>query len=161
MFQKQVETAQALGVAGHIAQGRGSYFNTISGICADDKVEVGHFVIRGDKEGEFKGVKGATLTAASKIAGVAIFDNFQSANGDSAVKAKGASVTVLNEGSVFIEAQVVAKAGQFVSVRMANGSLFIGDTTTVEGAVFTGFVVVKGNGEAKRGVIEISTAGAR
>lgn len=158
MFQKQVETAQALGVAGHIAQGRGSYFNTISGICADDKVEVGYFVQRGDKEGEFKGVRGSAVT---KVAGVAIFDNFQSANGDSAIKAKGANVTVLNEGSVFIEAQAVAKAGQFVGVKSADGSLIFNDTTTITGGVFTGFVVVKGNDEAKRGVIEISTAGAR
>lgn len=157
MFQKQVETAQALGVAGHIAQGRGSYFNTISGICADDKVEVGYFVQRGDKEGEFKGVKGVAVT---KVAGVAIFDNFQSANGDSAVKAKGATVTVLNEGSVFIEAQVAAKAGQFVGVKSTDGSLIFSDTSTITSGVFTGFVVVKGNGEAKRGVIEISTAGA-
>lgn len=158
MFQKQVETAQALGVAGHIAQGRGSYFNTISGICADDKVEVGYFVQRGDNEGEFKGVKGVAVT---KVAGVAIFDNFQSANGDSAVKAKGADVTILNEGSVFIEAQAVAKAGQFVFVKSADGSLKFNDVDTLTDFVFTGFVVVKGNGEAKRGVIEISTAGAR
>lgn len=158
MFQKQVETAQALGVAGHIAQGRGSYFNTISGICADDKVEIGYFVQRGDKEGEFKGVKGGAVT---KVAGVAIFDNFQSANGDSAVKSKGANVTILNEGSVFIEATADAKAGQFVGVSSANGSLIFSDTSTITSGVFTGFVVVKGNGEAKRGVIEISTAGAR
>lgn len=158
MFQKQVETAQALGVAGHIAQGRGSYFNTISGICADDKVEVGYFVQRGDKEDEFKGVRGSAVT---KVAGVAIFDNFQSANGDSAVKAKGANVTVLNEGSVFIEASEIAKAGQFVGVKSADGSLIFSDTTTITSGVYTGFVVVKGNGEAKRGVIEISTAGAR
>lgn len=159
MFQKQVETAQALGVAGHIAQGRGSYFNTISGICADDKVEVGYFVQRGDNEGEFKGVKDSQVT--KKVAGVAIFDNFQSANGNSAAKAKGANVTVLNEGSVFIEAQVVAEAGQFVGVKSTDGSLIFNDTTTITDGVYTGFVVVKGNGEAERGVIEISTAGAR
>lgn len=158
MFQKQVETAQALGVAGHIAQGRSSYFNTISGICADDKVEVGYFVQRGDKEGEFKGVKGSAVT---KVAGVAIFDNFQSANGDSAVKAKGANVTILNEGSVFIETSVTATAGQFVGVKNTDGSLTFSDTTTITDGVFTGFIVVKGNSEAKRGVIEISTAGAR
>lgn len=158
MFQKKVETAQALGVAGHIAQGRGSYFNTISGICADDKVEIGYFVQRGDNEGEFKGVRGSAVT---KVAGVAIFDNFQSANGDSAVKAKGANVTVLNEGSVFIETEKQAKAGQFVAVKNTDGSLLFADTDTITGGVFTGFVVVKGNGEAKRGVIEISTAGAR
>lgn len=158
MFQKEVNTAQALGVAGHIAQGRGSYFNTVSGICADDKVEVGYFVQRGDNEGEFKGVRGSAVT---KVAGVAIFDNFQSANGDSAVKAKGVSVTILNEGSVFIEANTVAKAGQFVCVKSADGSLIFGDTITITDGVFTGFVVVKGNDEGKRGVIEISTAGAR
>lgn len=158
MFQKQVETAQALGVAGHIAQGRGSYFNTISGICADDKVEVGYFVQRGTNEGEFKGVKGQAVT---KVAGVAIFDNFQSANGSSATKEKGANVTVLNEGSVFIEAQAVATAGQFVFVKSDDGSLAFDDTNTKADHTATGFIVVKGNGEAKRGVIEISTAGAR
>lgn len=158
MFQKQVETAQALGVAGHIAQGRGSYFNTISGICADDKVEVGYFVQRGTNEGEFKGVKGQAVT---KVAGVAIFDNFQSANGSSAVKEKGANVTVLNEGSVFIETTSQATAGQFVFVKSADGSLAFDDTNTKANHTATGFIVVKGNGEAKRGVIEISTAGAR
>lgn len=158
MFQKQVETAQALGVAGHIAQGRGSYFNTISGICADDKVEVGYFVQRGDKEGEFKGVKGVAVT---KVAGVAIFDNFQSANGSSATKEKGANVTVLNEGSVFIETTSQATAGQFVFVKNDNGDLAFDNTNTKADHTFTGFIVVKGNGEAKRGVIEISTAGAR
>lgn len=160
MFQKQVETTQAFGVAGHIAQGRGSYFNTISGICADDKVEVGYFVQIGDKEGEFKGVKGAAVV--TKVAGVAIFDNFQSANGNSAVKAKGENVTVLNEGSVFIETQKVAKAGQFVFVNKTDGVLAFNDTTTATTTdIYTGFVVVKGNDEEKRGVIEISTAGAR
>ena len=158
MFQKQVETAQALGVAGHIAQGRSSYFNTISGICADDKVEIGYFVQRGNKEGEFKGVKDSAVT---KVAGVAIFDNFQSANGDSAVKAKGANVTILNEGSVFIETSAIATAGQFVFVKSADGSLVFDDTNTKTDHTFTGFIVVKGNSEAKRGVIEISTAGAR
>lgn len=158
MFQKQVETAQALGVAGHIAQGRGSYFNTISGICADDKVEVGYFVQRGNKEGEFKGVRGQSAT---KVAGVAIFDNFQSANGSSALKAKGENVTILNEGSVFIETTATATAGQFVFVKTADGSLAFDDTNTKTDHIFTGFIVVKGSAEAKRGVIEISTAGAR
>lgn len=158
MFQKQVETAQALGVAGHIAQGRGSYFNTISGICADDKVEVGYFVQRGNKEGEFKGVRGASVI---KVAGVAIFDNFQSANGSSAVKAKGENVTILNEGSVFIETTATATAGQFVFVKDTDGSLAFDNTNTKTDHTFTGFVVVKGNSEEKRGVIEISTAGAR
>ena len=159
MFQKQVETAQALGVAGHIAQGRGSYFNTISGICADDKVEVGYFVKRGDNEGEFKGVKGV---APGKIVGVAVFDNFQSAEGSSVTKAKGETVTVLNEGSVFIETDKAAKVGQFVSLSNDSGEMFFGDTpTTDKSGVATGFIVVKGNSETKRGVIEISTAGAR
>lgn len=159
MFQKQVETAQALGVAGHIAQGRGSYFNTISGICVDDKVEVGYFVQRGDNEGEFKGVRGAT--GITKVAGVAIFDNFQSADGSSAVKAKGANVTILNEGSVFIETQKVAKAGQFVFVKSTDGSLAFDNNNTLTEHTSTGFIVVKGNDKEARGVIEISTAGAR
>ncbi len=159
MFQKQVETAQALGVAGHIAQGRSSYFNTISGICADDKVEVGFFVQRGDNEGEFKGVKGVAVT---KVAGVAIFDNFQSANGSSVKKAKGEIVTILNEGSVFIETTKLAKAGQFVTLASTNGEVnFLDSLASIGLGVNTGFIVVKGNSEAKRGVIEISTAGAR
>ncbi len=159
MLQKEVNAIQALGVAGQISKARDSFFNTISGVCVDDKVEVGYFVQAGDNEGEVKGVKGAAVSGA--ILGVVIFDNFADGASDSAVKASGASVTILNEGSVFIETDKTAKAGQYVGVSTTDGNLAFGDSTTITGAKYTGFVVVKGNGADERGVIEISTAGAR
>ena len=159
MLQNSVNSAQALGVAGQISKARDSFFNTIGGVCVDDKVEVGYFVQAGDNEGEVKGVKGAAVSGA--ILGVVIFDNFADGAGDSVSKANGASVTILNEGSVFIETTATAKAGQFVGVKTADGSLVFGDSTTIADAAYTGFKVVKGNASAERGVIEISTAGAR
>lgn len=157
MLQNKVNATQALGVAGHIARGRSSYFNTISGVCADDKVKIGYFVQAGDNEGEVKGVDGVAVTKA--ILGVAVFDNFQDGSGDSALKAQGATVTILNAGSVFIETELQATANQYVGVKTTDGSLAFGDSKTISGATYTGFKVVKGNESATRGVIEISTAG--
>lgn len=158
MLQNEVKSTQALGVAGYIARGRDSYFNTIGGVCADEKVEVGYFVQRGDNEGEFKGVKGNAVT---NIAGVAIFDNFKDSVGDTPLKNKGDTIAVLNAGSVYIETSAIATAGQFVGVSATDGSLQFADDKTFTGGVFTGFQVVKGNSTATKGVIEISTAGVK
>lgn len=158
MLQNEVKSTQALGVAGYIARGRDSYFNTIGGVCADEKVEVGYFVQRGDNEGEFKGVKGNAVT---NIAGVAIFDNFKDSVGDTPLKNKGDTIAVLNAGSVYIETSAVAKAGQFVGVATKDGALIFSDTKEIASGVFTGFMVVKGNSTATKGVIEISTAGVK
>ncbi len=158
MLQSEVKATQALGVAGSIANGYDSYRNTISGVCADDKVEVGYFVQRGDNEGEFKGVKGVATTA---VAGVAIFDNFKDSASDTSLKNKGDTLCVLNAGSVYIETTAIAKAGQYVGVSTEDGSLMFGDTSTFTKGVFTGFQVVVGNATATRGVIVISTAGVK
>lgn len=158
MLQNEVKSTQALGVAGYIARGRDSYFNTIGGVCADEKVEVGYFVQRGDNEGEFKGVKGNAVT---NIAGVAIFDNFKDSVGDTSLKNKGDTIAVLNAGSVYIETSAVATAGQFVGVATKDGALIFSDTKEITSGVFTGFMVVKGNSTATKGVIEISTAGVK
>ena len=158
MLQNEVKSTQALGVAGYIARGRDSYFNTIGGVCADEKVEVGYFVQRGDNEGEFKGVKG---NAVANVAGVAIFDNFKDSVGDTSLKNKGDTIAVLNAGSVYIETSAVAKVGQFVGVATKDGALIFSDTKEITGGVFTGFMVVKGNASATKGVIEISTAGVK
>lgn len=157
MLQNQVNKVQALGTAGNVSRGRDSYFNTIGGVCEDDKVVVGYFAQSGTNEGEIKGVKGVAVSGS--ILGVVIFDNFQDGVSDNTIKSKGETATILNVGNVFIESDIVAKAGQYVGVKTADGSLVFSDSTTITSGVFTGFKVAKGNASAGRGVIEITTAG--
>lgn len=157
MLQSQVNKIQALGVAGNVSRGRDSYFNTIGGVCVDNAVVVGYFAQSATNEGEIKGVKGKAVDGS--ILGVVIFDNFQDGVTDATNKGIGENATILNVGNVFIESDVVAKAGQYVGVKTADGSLVFSDTTTITSGVFTGFKVAKGNASAGRGVIEITTAG--
>lgn len=155
MLQNQVNSAQALGVAGQISRGRDSYFNTISGVAADANVKIGGFVLFGTNEGEFVGLGGDVAASEANVAGVCIFDNFRDGS-EGNDKAKGDTITILTAGSVFVETESVAKAGQFVGIK--SGAVVFGDSKTATDTIFTGFRVIKGNDSASRGVIEISTA---
>lgn len=155
-LQKQVNQAQALGFGGQVAKGRNSYFQTTSGVAVDDKVVIGSFVQTTDKEGEFKGV-GQAIVAGQKIAGLAIFDNFRDGSADSASVAKGDTFTILQVGSAYIETSEVAKAGQKVVINTTGAVKFV-DSITAE--TNTGFIVERGNAEAKAGVVLITTARA-
>lgn len=158
MLQSKVNQTQALGTAGSVSRARDSYFNTVGAVCVDDSVQVGYFAQSGTNEGEIKGVKGQAVSG--NIVGVVIFDEFKDGSADALTKAKGETATVLNVGNVYIESDIVAKAGQYVGVKTADGGLAFGDSTTITSAKYTGFKVVKGNASAGRGVIEITTAGA-
>lgn len=154
-LQKQVNQAQALGFGGQVAKGRDSYFQTTSGVAVDENVKIGSFVQTTDKEGEFKGL-GANV---EKIAGLAIFDNFRDGSADSASVAKGDTFTILQVGSAFIETSKQAKAGQKVAIKTADGAVEFVDS--IESThTNTGFIVEKGNAEAKAGVVLITTARA-
>lgn len=153
-LQKQVNQAQALGFGGQVAKGRDSYFQTTSGVAVDDKVVIGSFVQTTDKEGEYKGV-GQAVTG--KIAGLAVFDNFRDGSADSASVAKGDTFTILQIGSAYIETDKTATAGQKVAIDSTGVVTFV-DTITAEKN--TGFIVEKGNAEAKAGVVLITTARA-
>ena len=154
-LQNKVNSTQALGFAGQIAQARHSFFNTISGVVTDDNVKIGEFV-QAVKEGEVKGANGQAITG--KILGLAVFENFQNDNGDSAVVEKGNNVTILNAGSAYIATSLQAKQGQAVLLKIADGSLVFDNDKAKEDYTFTGFVVAKGNTSAESGVVEITTA---
>lgn len=157
-LQKQVNQAQALGFGGQVAKGRDSYFQTTSGVAVDDKVVIGSFVQTTSKEGEFKGV-GQAIAAGQKIAGLAIFDNFRDGSADSASVAKGDTFTILQVGSAYIETSKTATAGQKVAIKIADGAVeFMDSVATTH--INTGFIVEKGNAEAKAGVVLITTARA-
>lgn len=155
-LQKQVNQAQALGFGGQVAKGRDSYFQTTTGVAVDDKVVIGSFVQTTDKEGEFKGV-GQAIGAGQKIAGLAIFDNFRDGSADSASVAKGDTFTILQVGSAYIETSEAAKAGQKVAINTTGAVKFVDSIATETN---TGFIVEKGNAEAKAGVVLITTARA-
>lgn len=162
-FQKQVYLNQALGNVGQISKAHHSFCNVIPAIAADEFVKVGSFVqssTSATNENEVVGASGKAISGS--ILGVVVRDSLKVA-GDSTptleVK-KGENCAILTEGSIFIEVNVVAKKGQYVFLKDADGTLAFDDTATKASYTYTGFRVSKGNETAARGVIEITTARA-
>lgn len=162
-FQKQVNANQALGNVGQISKAHHSFLNVIPAIAADDFVKVGSFVQSSGtatNENEVVGASGKQITGS--ILGVVVRDSLK-VTGDSTptleVK-KGENCAILTEGSIFIEVNAIAKKGQYVFLKDADGSLGFYNATTQSDYTYTGFRVSKGNETAARGVIEITTARA-
>ena len=162
-FQKQVNLNQALGNVGQISKAYHSFCNVIPAIAADDFVKVGSFVqssTSATNENEVIGASGKQITGS--ILGVVVRDSLKVA-GDStptlAVK-KGENCAILTEGSIFIEVNAIAKKGQYVFLKTADGSLGFYNASTQSDYTYTGFRVSKGNDTATAGLIEITTARA-
>ena len=162
-FQKQVNLNQALGNVGQISKAYHSFCNVIPAIAADENVRVGSFVqssATATNENEVVGASGKQITGA--ILGVVVRDSLKVA-GDStptlAVK-KGENCAILTEGSIFIEVNAIAKKGQYVFLKDADGTLAFYDTTTQSNYTYTGFRVSKGHDTTSAGLIEITTARA-
>ena len=162
-FQKQVNLKQALGNVGQISKAHHSFCNVISAIAADENVRVGSFVqskTSPTNENEVIGASGKQISGS--ILGVVVRDSLK-VTGDStatlAVK-KGENCAILTEGSIFIEVNAIAKKGQYVFLKTADGSLGFYNASTQNDYTYTGFRVSKGNETAARGVIEITTARA-
>ena len=162
-FQKQVNLNQALGNVGQISKAHHSFCNVIPAIAADEFVKVGSFVqskTSPTNENEVIGASGKAITGS--ILGVVVRDSLK-VTGDSTptleVK-KGENCAILTEGSIFIEVSAIAKKGQYVFLKDADGSLGFYNATTQSDYTYTGFRVSKGNDAAKAGLIEITTARA-
>ena len=162
-FQKQVNLKQALGNVGQISKANHSFCNVIPAIAADEFVKVGSFVqssASATNENEVVGASGKAISGS--ILGVVVRDSLKVA-GDStptlAVK-KGENCAILTEGSIFIEVNAIAKKGQYVFLKDADGTLAFDNTATKASHTYTGFRVSKGNDAAAAGLIEITTARA-
>ena len=162
-FQKQVKANQALGNVGQISKAHHSFLNVIPAIAADDFVKVGSFVQSSStatNENEVITASGKAITGS--ILGVVVRDSLKVA-GDSTptleVK-KGENCAILTEGSIFIEVNAIAKKGQYVFLKTADGSLGFYNASTQSDYTYTGFRVSKGNDTATAGLIEITTARA-
>lgn len=162
-FQKQVNLNQALGNVGQISKAHHSFCNVIPAIAADEFVKVGSFVqskTSPTNENEVIGASGKAITGS--ILGVVVRDSLK-VTGDSTptleVK-KGENCAILTEGSIFIEVNAIAKKGQYVFLKTADGSLGFYNATTQSDYTYTGFRVSKGNDTATAGLIEITTARA-
>lgn len=162
-FQKQVNANQALGNVGQISKAHHSFLNVIPAIAADDFVKVGSFVQSSStatNENEVIGASGKAISGS--ILGVVVRDSLKVA-GDSTptleVK-KGENCAILTEGSIFIEVNAIAKKGQYVFLKTADGSLGFYNASTQNDYTYTGFRVSKGNDTATAGLIEITTARA-
>ena len=161
-FQKKVNSTQALGSAGRISKAIHSYLNTFQAIAGDDKVSVGCFVQKGQKEGEVVGTSGVEVN--SKVLGVVVKDHYLSSESETITFKAGDNVTILNAGNIFIETDKEAKIGQYIHIAKANGALSFDDEIDTSGStkVYTGFRVSKGNQApyTTNGIIEITTANA-
>lgn len=162
-FQTQVKASQALGNVGQISKAHHSFLNVIPAIAADEFVKVGSFVQSSStatNENEVVGASGKQITGS--ILGVVVRDSLK-VTGDSTptleVK-KGENCAILTEGSIFIEVNVIAKKGQYVFLKTADGSLGFYNASTQNDYTYTGFRVSKGHDTATAGLIEITTARA-
>ena len=162
-FQKQVNANQALGNVGQISKAHHSFLNVIPAIAADEFVKVGSFVqskTSPTNENEVIGASGKAISGS--ILGVVVRDSLKVAADSTATLAvkKGENCAVLNEGSIFIEVNAIAKKGQYVFLKTDDGTLAFDNSATKASYTYTGFRVSKGNETAARGVIEITTARA-
>ena len=162
-FQKQVNANQALGNVGQISKAHHSFLNVIPAIAADDFVKVGSFVqstAAATNENEVVGASGKQITGS--ILGVVVRDSLKVAGDSTATLAvkKGENCAILTEGSIFIEVNAIAKKGQYVFLKTADGTLAFDNNATKESHTYTGFRVSKGNDAAAAGLIEITTARA-
>ena len=162
-FQKQVNLNQALGNVGQISKAHHSFCNVISAIAADENVRVGSFVqskTSPTNENEVIGASGVAISGS--ILGVVVRDSLKVAGDSTATLAvkKGENCAVLNEGSIFIEVNAIAKKGQYVFLKTDDGTLAFDNSATKASYTYTGFRVSKGNETAARGIIEITTARA-
>ena len=162
-FQKQVYLNQALGNVGQISKAHHSFCNVIPAIAADENVRVGSFVqskTSPTNENEVIGASGKAISGS--ILGVVVRDSLKVAGDSTATLAvkKGENCAILTEGSIFIEVNAIAKKGQYVFLKDADGSLGFDNTATKANYTYTGFRVSKGNETDARGVIEITTARA-
>lgn len=163
-FQTTAQAKQALGYAGQISKAFHNFANTISGVVADDKVSIGGFVQSKSaglqNENEVIGTNGVAITG--KILGVVVKDHYISSGNILTNVDKyniGDNVAILNEGSVFIETELVANKWQYVLLNQTNGAIAFDDLNVKTGFVYTGFIVTNGNPAAGKAIIEISTAG--
>ena len=162
-FQKQVNANQALGNVGQISKAHHSFLNVVPAIAADDFVKVGSFVQSSStatNENEVIGASGKQITGS--ILGVVVRDSLKVAADSTPtleVK-KGENCAILTEGSIFIEVNAIAKKGQYVFLKTADGSLGFYNASTQNDYTYTGFRVSKGNDTATAGLIEITTARA-
>ena len=162
-FQKQVYLNQALGNVGQISKAHHSFCNVIPAIAADENVRVGSFVqskTSPTNENEVIGASGVAISGS--ILGVVVRDSLKVAGDSTATLAvkKGENCAILTEGSIFIEVNAIAKKGQYVFLKDADGSLGFDNTATKASYTYTGFRVSKGHDTTSAGLIEITTARA-
>ena len=163
-FQKQVNLNQALGNVGQISKANHSFCNVIPAIAADENVSVGSFVqskaTGATNENEVIGASGKQITGS--ILGVVVRDSLKVAGDSTATLAvkKGENCAILTEGSIFIEVNAIAKKGQYVFLKTADGTLAFDNNATKESHTYTGFRVSKGHDTTSAGLIEITTARA-
>ena len=161
-FQTQAYSKQALGSAGEISKAFHSFCNVETAIAADENCCVGCFVQTksgSTNENEVIGASGVAING--NVVGVVVKTNYINSEKATCIYKKGDNLSIITAGSVFIEVDnAKVEKGKFVFLKNDSGTLVFDDKMVKAGHTFTGWVVSKGNAEAKDGVIEITTAQA-
>ena len=161
-FQKQAYSKQALGNAGEISKAFYNFCNVEMAIAADENCHVGGFVqtkTGSTNENEVIGASGAPISG--NVVGVVVKANYINNEKTANTYKKGDNLSIITAGSVFIEVNnIKVEKGKFVFLKNDDGTLVFHDEMVLADHTFTGWVVSKGNAEAKDGVIEITTAQA-
>lgn len=161
-FQTQAYSKQALGSAGEISKAYHSFCNVETAIAADENCKVGGFVQTKNgstNENEVIGASGKAISG--NVVGVVVKANYINSEKVTNIYKKGDNLSIITAGSVFIDvSNAKVEKGKFVFLKNVDGSLVFDDKMVLAEHTFTGWVVSKGNAEAKDGVIEITTAQA-
>lgn len=161
-FQTQAYSKQALGSAGEISKAFHSFCNVETAVAGDEKCCVGCFVqtkTGSTNENEVIGASGVAISG--NVVGVVVKANYINSEKTTHIYKKGDNLSIITAGSVFIEVDnVKVEKGKFVFLKNDTGTLIFDDKMVKADHTFTGWVVSKGNAEAKDGVIEITTAQA-
>ena len=163
-FQTQAYSKQALGSAGEISKAFHSFCNVETVVAADEKCCVGCFVqtkTRSTNENENEVIGASGVEISGNVVGVVVKANYTNSEKTTHIYKKGDNLSVITAGSVFIEVDnAKVEKGKFVFLKNDTGKLIFDDKMVKADHTFTGWVVSKGNAEAKDGVIEITTAQA-
>lgn len=157
MLQAQVLPTQALGSAGVIYKSEHSFLNTVQRV-AIAAITVGTFVQANAVANEAKPASGAAITG--NIMGIAVKNDLVNSIGNTALIPSGNNFTVLTDGNIFIETSLVATQGQYVFLKTDDGTLAFGNSATLGGYTYTGFMVDIGNATATAGLIGITSSRA-
>lgn len=148
-MQKDINFYQAVGSAGEIVKAQHSYCLTEDYVAVSD-CEVGTFLQRGEKGKEATQATGAPIT--KDIVGVCVKANFINSEAATDKYKSGSNIFVLERGQIFMNFTGATKNGQYIFLKISDGSVALNDSSILADHMYTGFRIVAGGDETATGL---------